>query len=75
MVLIGFSNIMNNTTTEKKHDCYVVLKDTTGLTHHVYGFFHEEKTAYSGRTFRGMYIEGTLHYFPAADVVVFGNLV
>jgi len=70
LMLIGFSSIMNNNTTEKKHDCYVVLKDSTGLINYVYGFFLEDKTDYSGRKCRGMYIEGNLHYFPAADVIV-----
>ena len=68
------STRMNNND-KPKHDCYVILKDSTGLIHYVYGFFLEEKTDYSNRKMRGMYIETNLHYFPADDVVVYGNLI
>jgi len=66
------STRMTNTsmnTDKPKHDCYVILKDSSGLNQFLYGFFLEEKTDGSGRTLRGMYIEKNLHYFPSDDVV------
>lgn len=66
MWIIGFISIMNN----KKHDCYVVLKDSEGNIVYIYGYYQGK---IDGKA--AVIIEGSLRYLPVADVVVFGNLV